>query len=213
MADLQEELKRRESRWSAASTRSRQKIEVLEEQNKELQEEVKLLEHYRLQQWREEEQAKVRYTPVKQCGDTLAVCDLTRVLVSLTELNNVCACAGLWRGKRTSRWYFPCRFSFKENFQKIFTSPGNRKRPSTTTRCLGFKCQPLFSLKFRWFFNLVHLSPRYWPLTCYVAFRYSALLVSPTKQKLTFILRTWNLFTGERRGGVKTEKTFAAQNC
>ena len=65
MADLQEELKRRESRWSAASTRSRQKIEVLEEQNKELQEEVKLLEHYRLQQWREEEQAKVRYTPSK----------------------------------------------------------------------------------------------------------------------------------------------------
>ena len=103
MADLQEELKRRESRWSAASTRSRQKIEVLEEQNRELQEEVKLLEHYRLQQWREEEQAKVRYTPVKQCGDTLAVCDFTRVLVSLTELNNVCACAGLWRGKRTSR--------------------------------------------------------------------------------------------------------------
>ena len=98
MADLQEELKRRESRWSAASTRSRQKIEVLEEQNKELQEEVKLLEHYRLQQWREEEQAKVRYTPVKQCGDTSAVCDFTRVLVSLTELNNVCACAGLWRG-------------------------------------------------------------------------------------------------------------------
>ena len=123
MADLQEELKRRESRWSAASTRSRQKIEVLEEQNKELQEEVKLLEHYRLQQWREEEQAKVRYTPVKQCGDTSAVCDFTRVLVSLTELNNVCACAGLWRGKRTSRWCFPCRFSFTENFQKIFTSP------------------------------------------------------------------------------------------
>ncbi|XP_027055872.1 centromere protein J-like [Pocillopora damicornis] len=60
MADLQEELKRRESRWSAASTRSRQKIEVLEEQNKELQEEVKLLEHYRLQQWREEEQAKAK---------------------------------------------------------------------------------------------------------------------------------------------------------
>ena len=118
MADLQEELKRRESRWSAASTRSRQKIEVLEEQNKELQEEVKLLEHYRLQQWREEEQAKVRYTPVKQCGDTSAVCDFTRVLVSLTELNNVCACAGLWRGKRTSRWYFPCRFSFTETFKK-----------------------------------------------------------------------------------------------
>lgn len=59
VAELQEELKRRESRWSAASTRSRQRIEVLEQQNKELQEEVKLLEHYRLQQWREDEQAKV----------------------------------------------------------------------------------------------------------------------------------------------------------
>ena len=112
MADLQEELKRRESRWSAASTRSRQKIEVLEEQNKELQEEVKLLEHYRLQQWREEEQAKVRYTPVKQCGDTSAVCDFTRVLVSLTELNNelpgdVSLAASL----------------LQKTFKKIFTSP------------------------------------------------------------------------------------------
>ena len=59
VAELQEELKRRESRWSAASTRSRQRIESLEQQNKELQDEVKLLEHYRLQQWREEEQEKV----------------------------------------------------------------------------------------------------------------------------------------------------------
>ncbi|XP_022789754.1 centromere protein J-like [Stylophora pistillata] len=60
VTELQEELKRRESRWSAASTRSRQKIEALEEQNKELEEEVKLLEHYRLQQWREDEQAKAK---------------------------------------------------------------------------------------------------------------------------------------------------------
>lgn len=59
MSELQEELKRRESRWSAASTRNRQRIEALEQQNKELQDEVKLLEHYRLQQWREDEQAKV----------------------------------------------------------------------------------------------------------------------------------------------------------
>ncbi|XP_078360900.1 uncharacterized protein LOC144645268 isoform X2 [Oculina patagonica] len=58
IAELQEELKRRESRWSAASTRTRQRIEALEQQNKELQDEVKLLEHYRLQQWREDEQAK-----------------------------------------------------------------------------------------------------------------------------------------------------------
>ncbi|XP_068750144.1 centromere protein J-like isoform X3 [Montipora capricornis] len=58
VAELQEELKRRESRWSAASTRSRQRIEVLERENQELQDEIKLLERYRLQQWREDEQAR-----------------------------------------------------------------------------------------------------------------------------------------------------------
>lgn len=57
---MQEELKRRESRWSAASTRSRQRIEALEQEKGELQDEVKLLEKYRLQHWREEELAKVR---------------------------------------------------------------------------------------------------------------------------------------------------------
>ena len=60
VAELREELKRRESRWSAASTRSRQRIEALEQEKKEQQEEVKLLEQYRLQQWREDEQAKVQ---------------------------------------------------------------------------------------------------------------------------------------------------------
>jgi len=53
VSELQEELKRRESRWSAASSRYRNRVEALEEQNKELQEEVKLLEKYRLEQWRE----------------------------------------------------------------------------------------------------------------------------------------------------------------
>lgn len=59
VAELQDELKRREARWSAASTRSRQRIEALEQEKKELQDDVKLLEQYRLQQWREDEQAKV----------------------------------------------------------------------------------------------------------------------------------------------------------
>ena len=56
VVELQEELKRRESRWSAASTRYRQKVESLEQNNKELQEELRVLEQYRLQQWREEEE-------------------------------------------------------------------------------------------------------------------------------------------------------------
>ncbi|KAK3744975.1 hypothetical protein QZH41_008500, partial [Actinostola sp. cb2023] len=55
VCELQDELKRRESRWSAASSRQRNRIEALEEQNKELQEEVKLLEKYRLERWRENE--------------------------------------------------------------------------------------------------------------------------------------------------------------
>jgi hypothetical protein len=55
VAELQEEIKRRESRWSAANSRYRNRIEALEEQNKELQEEVKLLEKYRLEKWRNDE--------------------------------------------------------------------------------------------------------------------------------------------------------------
>ena len=51
ISDLQDELKRRETRWSAAAARYRDKIESLERQNKELQEEVKLLEKYRLERW------------------------------------------------------------------------------------------------------------------------------------------------------------------
>ncbi|XP_048582461.1 centromere protein J isoform X2 [Nematostella vectensis] len=55
LSELQEEMKRRDSRWSAASARYRNRIEALEEQNKELQEEVKLLEKYRLDLWRTEQ--------------------------------------------------------------------------------------------------------------------------------------------------------------
>ena len=49
--------------------------------------------------------------------------------------------------------------------------------PSTTTKCLGFKYQPLFLRKFRQILNSVRLSPLYWPHKCDVAFRYSALPV------------------------------------
>lgn len=39
--------------------RFRNRVETLEQQNKELQEEVKLLEQYRLQCWHQQEAAKV----------------------------------------------------------------------------------------------------------------------------------------------------------
>ena len=37
----------------------------------------------------------------------------------------------------------------------------NRKMPSTTRKCLTFKCQPFFLRKFRWILNLVRLRPRF----------------------------------------------------
>ena len=86
------------------------------------------------------------------------------------------------------RALFSCRFSFTEQLLKtlctllkfskirfLLKNTGNRKMPSTTTKCLGFKCQPYFSPQISLNFNLERLSPCYWPYNCDVAFRYLAL--------------------------------------
>ncbi|XP_022110307.1 centromere protein J-like isoform X2 [Acanthaster planci] len=56
LSDLQEEMSRRETRWTASSTRLRDRIDILEKENTELREEVKLLEQQRLQAWKREEE-------------------------------------------------------------------------------------------------------------------------------------------------------------
>ncbi|XP_022111745.1 centromere protein J-like, partial [Acanthaster planci] len=47
LSDLQEEMSRRETRWTASSTRLRDRIDIMEKENTELREEVKLLEQQR----------------------------------------------------------------------------------------------------------------------------------------------------------------------
>ena len=60
LSDLQEEMSRRETRWTASSTRLRDRIDILENESTELREEVKVLEKQRLEAWkREDERAKV----------------------------------------------------------------------------------------------------------------------------------------------------------
>ncbi|XP_071180159.1 centrosomal P4.1-associated protein-like isoform X1 [Mytilus edulis] len=55
MTDLQEEMKRKETRWTSSNSRLRSKIEQLEQENSELKEEIKLMEKRRLE-WLQKEQ-------------------------------------------------------------------------------------------------------------------------------------------------------------
>ena len=60
LSDLQEEMSRRETRWTASSPRLRDRMDILENESTELREEVKVLEKQRLEAWkREDERAKV----------------------------------------------------------------------------------------------------------------------------------------------------------
>lgn len=111
------------------------------------------------------------------------------------EPNNISACARLWSETNFesfacfichcvfSRCCFPCRFSFTEQpsitlytpltFSKVnflFKITGNRKMPSTRLEWLGLNASSFFFRKFRWIWNLVHLSLRYWPHSSDVAF-------------------------------------------
>jgi len=51
LSELQEETKTKESRWGATLVRYRLKIETLEGQNKELQNDLHMMEQERLKQW------------------------------------------------------------------------------------------------------------------------------------------------------------------
>ena len=56
ISELQEDLKLRESRWSAAAVRYKDRISNLEQENREMKEEVKLLEKQNLDLQRKEQQ-------------------------------------------------------------------------------------------------------------------------------------------------------------
>ncbi|XP_067842206.1 centromere protein J isoform X2 [Heptranchias perlo] len=55
IVDLQEELKRKELRWSSTHTRLRNQIDILTKENLELRDEVKIMERLRLETWKKTE--------------------------------------------------------------------------------------------------------------------------------------------------------------
>lgn len=55
LADLQEELRRRESKWSTTHGRLRNQIETVTKENAELREEIKVMEKFRLEVWKKAE--------------------------------------------------------------------------------------------------------------------------------------------------------------
>ncbi|KAM6447857.1 centrosomal P4.1-associated protein isoform 2-T3 [Liasis olivaceus] len=55
IATLQEDVKRREAKWSASHTRLRDQIEALTKENTQLREEIKIMERFRLEAWRRKE--------------------------------------------------------------------------------------------------------------------------------------------------------------
>ncbi|XP_074641974.1 uncharacterized protein LOC141899510 isoform X2 [Tubulanus polymorphus] len=58
LADLQEEMKRKESRWTSNSNRQRNRIEQLEQETVELRDEIRILEKKRLELWQKQENIK-----------------------------------------------------------------------------------------------------------------------------------------------------------
>ena len=55
ISDLQDEMKRKETRWTSSTTRLRDRIEQLEQENGELREELRVIEQKRLEVWQQKE--------------------------------------------------------------------------------------------------------------------------------------------------------------
>ncbi|KAM7115414.1 centrosomal P4.1-associated protein isoform 1-T1 [Molossus nigricans] len=66
VADLQEDLKRKEAKWSSTHGRLRSQIEMLVKENTDLREEIKLMERFRLDAWKKVE-ASEGSTKMGQC--------------------------------------------------------------------------------------------------------------------------------------------------
>lgn len=67
MADLQEDLKRKEAKWSSTHGRLRSQIEMLVKENTDLREEIKVMERFRLDAWKRAEATESSTRP-GQCG-------------------------------------------------------------------------------------------------------------------------------------------------
>lgn len=65
IADLQEDLKRKEAKWSSTHGRLRSQIEMLVRENTDLREEIKVMERFRLDAWKKAEatESNIRMGP------------------------------------------------------------------------------------------------------------------------------------------------------
>lgn len=70
IAELQEDFKRKEAKWSTTHRRLKDQIEALEDENMELKEEVRIMERFRLEAWKKAEAAGSRRKP-ENSGMTL----------------------------------------------------------------------------------------------------------------------------------------------
>ncbi|XP_053776663.1 centromere protein J [Desmodus rotundus] len=70
IADLQEDLKRKEAKWSSTHGRLRSQIEMLVKENTDLREEIKVMERFRLDAWKKAEAAEGS-TKIGQCGTAM----------------------------------------------------------------------------------------------------------------------------------------------
>ncbi|XP_063195267.1 centromere protein J [Chroicocephalus ridibundus] len=70
IAELQEDLKRKEAKWSTTHRRLKDQIEALVNENMELKEEVKIMERFRLEAWKKVEAAENK-RKVENSGVTL----------------------------------------------------------------------------------------------------------------------------------------------
>ncbi|XP_042638923.1 centromere protein J [Orycteropus afer afer] len=70
IADLQEDLKRKEAKWSSTHSRLRSQIEMLVKENTDLREEIKMMEKFRLDSWKRAE-AVENSVRADQCVTTM----------------------------------------------------------------------------------------------------------------------------------------------
>ncbi|XP_037383278.1 centromere protein J [Talpa occidentalis] len=70
ITDLQEDLKRKEAKWSSTHGRLRSQIEMLVKENTDLREEIKMMERFRLDAWKKAE-ATESNTKLGQCVTTM----------------------------------------------------------------------------------------------------------------------------------------------
>ena len=93
VSDLQEDLKRKEAKWSSTQGRLRSQIEMLVRENTDLREEIKVMERFRLDAWKKAE-ATESSTRMGQCvtaskKDGFLVGFVTLSLLSFSRLSRV----------------------------------------------------------------------------------------------------------------------------